>query len=879
MLAPFLAFALTAQLPPETLQPRSYSSPSGEWRLELDPSSPRGAGPAQVVVTRGGKPVWEAELPFTFWEARVADTGHCAGYGYTGRYPGPLLEIFVAILGPDGELLLDERTEMIGSRCIHGADGPVPLGIFAHPQLDRFVVVRVTVNPDGPADEEWWMSRMSNGEKLGRVRPKARIDNAEPLFSSIDARPIAGTPLTLVQWFHSDRPPWDGELGARFVLFDAELEPVWTPPRHMDLRHPDPHVEDEQLKKLRWESFILGDGPGRFELRHVRSNERVEYVVSGGTSSNSGWTVRTLARAPYVEHGAESPTPWPKISLERLRPIELATGGASLTSPLRDIDDFDFDSAGNLRFVRREADHASTLVSLDEKGEVVREVRVAPPGPSIDGERRWSALRRDRWLFTLSPFGASHPSRAWFVDGASGGATEIEGFLGPFVESVAAAPDGGFAVLGTEARESDPKPSLLAFDAAGRRRWEQRGAQDPQDEDALYFPVDIAFDAHGDVLVLDALRRSVQHFSADGAFARRVLIETASREDSSYFTDLLVEPSGNWLVHDYHDERTWRRVDRNGKLLSSFVPRRENGWVEPDSSSRVRVDASGRLWGADRESFFVIGTTGVTRTVFGAEPDGTRLDETFRVHFDGRGRIAIGDRRTHAFHLFALNGVRVGYLPPDPIYSNRRYGAHTLVAAPDGRVYVQPTMFRDQYVAFSAGGEHLGTTQLGGDHATFLDSGERWVAARYVFNGPSVRKLSEHGEVLVELTRRPNHNFIDEIRGIARAPDGGVAVLTQDERDELHLYSSAGEALRTIDLGSHATWSWSRVKCAERWIVVWGSSDDVLLISLPEGCVSIATLPGVDPESARDFEFSGDGTELRCATTRPPMLHGFALPR
>jgi hypothetical protein len=878
MLASFLAFALTAQQRPEILQPKSYSSPSGEWRLEVDPSSPRGAGPAQVAVTRGGQPVWEAELPFTFWEARAADTGHCAGYGYTSGKPDTLNEIFVAILGPDGKLLLDERIEMIGSRALHGADGPIPLGTFAHPQLDRFVV-RVTVNPDGPSDEEWWMYRMSTGERLGRVRPKARIDNAEPLLCSIDARPIAGTPLTLVQWFHCGGPPSDGDLGARFVLLDAELEPVWTLPRHVDLRLPDPQVEDEQLKKLRWESFILGDGPGRFELRHVRSNERVEYVVSGGASENSGWTVRTVARAPYAEPVAASPTPWPKIKLERLRPTELHTGGVSLTSPLRDIDAFDFDSAGNVRFVRREADHAATLVSLDEKGEVVREVRVAPLVPSIDGEGRWSALRRDRWLFTHSPFGASHPSRAWFVDGASGRATQIEGFDGPFVEDVAAGRDGGFVVLGARNHESTSTPALMAFDSAGRRRWELLGSHDPLEKSTLYSPSAVALDPDGTVLVLDALRHCVQSFNTEGLFKAHVEVELASQDESSYFTDLLVEPSGNWWIHDFHDERTWRRVDRNGKALSSFVPRRENDATELGSSFRVRIDAAGRLWGTDRQELYRFDSRGVARTIFGPKPDGTRLDETFRVHFDGRGRIAIGDRRTHAFHLFASNGVRVGYVPPDPSYSNRRYGAHTLAAAPDGRIYVQPNPFRDQYVAFSAAGERLGATQLGGDHATFLESGERWVAARYVFNGPLVRKLSEHGEVLVELTRRPNHNFLDEIRGIAQAPGGGVAVLTQDERDELHLYSSAGEALRTIDLGSHATWSWSRVKCAEQWIAVWGSSDDLLLISLPDGRVSIATFPGVAADSPRDFEFSGDGTELRCATTQPPMLHRFALPR
>lgn len=43
--------------------------------------------------------------------------------------------------------------------------------------------------------------------------------------------------------------------------------------------------------------------------------------------------------------------------------------------------------------------------------------------------------------------------------------------------------------------------------------------------------------------------------------------------------------------------------------------------------------------------------------------------------------------------------------------------------------------------------------------------------------------------------------------------------------------------------------------------------------------MSIATFPGVALDGPLDLEFSGDGAELRCATTQPPMLHRFALPR
>jgi hypothetical protein len=65
------------------LNPKDYDSPSGTYRLRVDPGNRYGAGKATYRLTKGGKEIWSGERPFTLWEAGVTDDGTVAGYAYT----------------------------------------------------------------------------------------------------------------------------------------------------------------------------------------------------------------------------------------------------------------------------------------------------------------------------------------------------------------------------------------------------------------------------------------------------------------------------------------------------------------------------------------------------------------------------------------------------------------------------------------------------------------------------------------------------------------------------------------------------------------------------------------------------------------------------
>lgn len=878
LLALLLALAVPAQQAPEILQPRTYVSPSGDWRLSVDPSSRFGGGKSQVAVSRHGTTAWLAELPFTYWEACVTDAGYAAGYAFTnGRRRGAGGALVIAIFGPDGSPVLEEHIERTGSGFPNGPANPYPLGAFVQPALDRFVV-RVTDPDVNRQDESWWSYRVTTGEHLGRVHPKRVLEDSTGLRWAMDARPIGETPLTLVQWY---RVLWgsgaDRELGTRFVLVDGDWQQVWTLALPRDFRHPDPRTEDRQLDELRGQSGILvADAPRGFELRHVVEEQRVSYEVSADPAAPSGWSVQELARTPFV---AAEPGALPVLELQQLASVALSNA-PRVSTPFRDIVAFDFDAAGNVRFVRREEGGAVTLVSVDGAGSVDREVRVGPllSGSSACGG--WSPLPPDRWLNLVASHGEGGRTRAWIVEDATGEAHEFEGVTGLAVDAVAGAPDGRFVVLASRHTTHTSTDMLLAFDADGTTRWGMHADFDPKAEAGLFSPEDVAIDTDGSVLVLDNVRQWIQVFDDDGEFVHKLDLEELWGMGRRYLTDILVEPSGNWLLHDFHDTKTWRRIDRDGQLLANIVPERENGSTDVGYSASARVDGTGRLWVTDGVELAALDEAGVARTRFGAQLDPGTLQKADGVHLDGRGRVALVDERSHAVHLFSTGGERELVLVPDPTDFDGSFSDVVAVkTSAAGEVYVQLSAFHDRHLCFAADGERVGRVELGGERVAFLANGERWAARWSPYEESFVQRLEPDGTERAKVLRRPSNAFFEQIVAIGCAPDGALAVLAWSaDGFELDLFDPSGVPERTLELHSAQRGVGRQLSYGRRWILGSGYGREALLVSLPDGQASIVR-PAVGAEGTlHAFDLSPDGKELWCATLEPPALHRFALP-
>ncbi len=349
MLAVLLLLASLAQSNAPRLQPRTYSSPSGEWTCHVDPSSIHGSGPSQVVVERAGTRAWSCELAYTLKEVCITDSGHCAGYGCTSGWSIAFAEgdFVIALFDPEGGVLREERVARTSSRFLHMRHDPAPLGIFAHPELDR-TVVRIDDEDVNRQDEVWWRFRTSTGEKLEPVRPKEKLEDRECLRRSMDVRPVAGTPLTLVQWYvFGDRPGGTRDLGTSYMLVDADHEPVWTLALPKDFRLADRDAELLASSERRSKSGILAVSPKRFELLCVARNERIAFEVSESAAAPSGWRVRELERVQHVELRTQ-PADLATLELHKVASTAFKHGASSGAPVLAEVEGVLFDGRGHV---------------------------------------------------------------------------------------------------------------------------------------------------------------------------------------------------------------------------------------------------------------------------------------------------------------------------------------------------------------------------------------------------------------------------------------------------------------------------------------------------------------------------------------------------
>src|SRR3989442_1589878 len=162
------AFSVMAQwVAPPAINPRDYESPSGEFRVSVDPTDLYGRGDGSYRVSRNGVSVWEGTKTFTLCDARMTDAGLIVGYAYThgieGFFKDPGAgagEFHVVIMRWDGKLLLDETVKRKDSQVLHAPPDPLANGLVVDPASDRFAV-RVHRDDLSRGSESWWIYRLS----------------------------------------------------------------------------------------------------------------------------------------------------------------------------------------------------------------------------------------------------------------------------------------------------------------------------------------------------------------------------------------------------------------------------------------------------------------------------------------------------------------------------------------------------------------------------------------------------------------------------------------------------------------------------------------------------------------------------------------------
>ncbi len=433
------------------------------------------------------------------------------------------------------------------------------------------VVVRVRDEDVNRHSESWWVYQLSTGKYLVRFRPKDLMADPKPAGYVVDAKPVMGTKLTLVQWWR-----YDGEKertrGVRFTLIGQDGKAVWS----LDLPADHETGDDENAGKRLTESLsrnggILGtDQAGRFELRFVKAAQRVAFAVS--KSENGAWSVTEVQRRPFVETAAPAPKP-AGIPLLALRPagrIVLKSPSSGAHPAVWGVSDFVFDARGMIAFLRRSEDHVSALVVVDQQGKVLHAVPL--DSAHAENSAGWNALTcvgPGRYLLIRDAPSGEKQMEATVVDLATGKATPVAGFATTVQSRVAGFPDGGFAVKGGLTYfqgGATGDDGLRAFDGRGKRLWSLRGRGDWNDPAVLFSPSDLTVTTDGMIAVIDLSRKSVQFFARTGKHHHTVDLKKAWGREPIYPSELSADRDGGVVVKDFQGNPPIVRMSADGTV-------------------------------------------------------------------------------------------------------------------------------------------------------------------------------------------------------------------------------------------------------------------------------------------------------------------------
>lgn len=858
------------------LQPYEARSQNGEWSVSVDPTSRFGKGPSNVRVEHAGKLAWQAELPFTLFEAQIADTGHLGGYGFTQgfQHMSARGEFVVAIVDPAGNVILDEREPMEPSPQIHGVPDPKSNGVFLSDEGREFVV-RIANRDSNAGGEAWWRYELATGATRPSLNPRAKLGVVLGWAFAKNVKPIEGTPLLLVEW---SCPEFSTDGGTQhrsyFALLDVEGAPAWALDRPKEFLETRNAESLRSAYRLRWSPGILGlPAPRQFELRHVSEQQRVTYEVVASPGEKP-WKVREVARAPWKLEADSSQllqaeaVEWKDIVTVPLE-IEVVS-----SSQLKSIAALAPSVDGMVRFVQERGPGSMELVTLDAKGQVTALVGLVETPDPVFGDH-WLWMGDGSWL-VVADGNDKHPAKAWLVEHRTGAVSEILEFPDWRDLSIARRPEGGFVVLSGAFGAG----RVGVFAANGEL---QPGAWSPSDHEV--HGDDIAVGKDSSVFILDRSNEEVACFDLEGNLKRTLALPSSEDDPDAeyhYYTRVLTEPAGTLLVYDFDsDTRSeWLRLDAEGKLLGRFSVHRADGSIDVDFRDLVAQDEAGALWGAKDAEIFTIDATGVTTTRHGARVAGPKLEEAEAPFFDALRRPVLRDSRSRDAFVFRPDGKLESVVrAPGKALGDAMAFSMNVLSGPQARFLVQPDDNEDRWLELDSEGKFVAERKLGGELALWLPDGSFWVATSGWRETCDVSRVAPDGTVSLRIERRPDRRFFDQIHAIGPGPEGGFAVLIgQGDQRTILMYDSHGQPTRSASIPEADLPRYANSVCgAGAWAITGGFTNTATVVHVTTGKCFRVEVPS--DNDVFGWTLSPDGSEVWCAGINPPALMKLALPK
>lgn len=865
-LALIISSAAPSEGPPPILHPKTYVSHSSEYELWVNPSTRSGAGEGDYELKRNGELVWAGRLPFTLWEAAVADDGTVAGYGYTNgwRAAGDSGRVVLALVAPDGRVLVDKRIDRKGV-YLHGPPVPMGAGVFVDVKSDRAVV---RVSHGFRTVQEFWTWKLSTGEFVRTFKPDGKHANTG-LWSSASAVPLRGTPLTLIHHWYANQANMKNWLdGASYTLVDEMGREVWSLLREREFVKLDLDASGHGAP----EPILEPSADGRFALWFTADDQRVEFEVI--EDETLGWQVAELSREPYTVPAKPKPATISALALKLIASVPLGGARQDLAS-IHDVLAFGFGEANIVRVLCEDKEvrnELTVVVSRTDDSTILSERRVAIPVASAAGAS-WLPLAGHRWLVTIR-------EKAWFVDERTGELASISEFPGHRATGLAATSDGGFVMLDTHDHRFTSSETLYRFGPDGTVQWSVGEGETPHEPAKLFNPEDVAVTTNGEVVVLDNLRNELAYFAtADGNYLRTIDLVSALGVEPNYACGVSRDVKGGVLFEDFDGDPPLWRLDARGNVRSSYRPRFDSGAAQEELYRNAQVAPDGAVWTTDGNAILRLNDNGIVDFVVGELPRTNILHECGMVGIDSKGRVLIQDNETFGVHVFDATGTRTALLVPQADdFDERSFGGQVTVRH-DGHVAVSTGDWdKTGYVLFDAKGERVGLLPLGGDLAYLYGQSGSWLAGYC-----DVDRLDGEGKLIKTLSRRADNHWIRTVGDLDVSVDGTLAVL--DEGNSMVVreaavatYDENGKPLEVFELPSRVK-AWS-VAVNSDWIVVAGFDASICLVDRNDGSLhSVSFASVIDQGNNCYYDFGQDDTELWVVESGTrTVLHRFELP-
>ncbi|MBD8526709.1 hypothetical protein [Pseudomarimonas arenosa] len=770
------------------LSPTHYASASGDYVVRIDPSTRNGAGSASYQLLHRGQRLWSQTLPYTLRSAAVTDRGMVAGFGYSNGLDAAyrdLGQFIVAIIDHKGQTVADHRSAREPSRFLHTLGDPKGAGLFVDADNDR-LVIRIADSDRNAGAESWWIYRLSSGERIGQIRPKQLMQDAQLTPFIFDAQALPGTPLTLIHWYRADAEA--KQFGARFSLVDLDGKPVWSIDFSDDYTAPgDTHAQRKLLQRIRQHGAILNtaSAPPRFTLRAVSQAMLISYQVTPSSESAGGWRVEEVARAADLGFADSAPDTQgvavQEQALQHLGRIELLQGERR-PSPIRRVIAFDIDDKQRLGFLRQcDCPHEIDLVFIDQHGGLLGQwTPAAITTESSEARHHLTWISGNRWLWVRSEYGIGKRSSAAWVDAQQGLIEPIAEFNAAAIESLHRWGDGGFVALINEPLDGSRKAGLSAFGPDGLPRWTI--AQSYQDPTQLFSPQDVAVTTEADVVVLEGVSKALKRYDQNGLHVDSVDLRQSWGRTPNYLAGLEANRDGGVIVYDFDGSPSMVDMALDGRVIAAWTPKFSDG-RRFSPRGNLKQAADGSRWTSDGESLLRLDDKGVVDRVLGRRPDAAGLDQIAALQLDADQRIYAADQRSGSVHVFDPQGQWLRTCRPDVSDFASALSLPSMTVTDAGEIYLsrqaQPSRPRNGFVHFDRDCQRVGIAAVPLED----EVSQGWYSQpgstnRWVLGFRNAYLVDPDGSVLRQIDRTADEQWLDIPGPAGTAPDGSIAIVS-----------------------------------------------------------------------------------------------------